>query len=1183
MSGSGTIQAGAALTLANNVIDNSGTTTLNNNGNSVTLSGVISGAGAFTASGAGTLTLNNANTYVGNTTINAGTVVLENASGIPGGVGYGNVTMNPNTLLNLNGNSVVLNGLNSSTNTTTVDTLTGGSVTLTVGENGASGTFQGSINDTSGSLALVKDGAGTQTLGGTNGYAGGTTINAGTLQVGNGNTNFSGAGMAVGLGSGPVTDNGVLQFNLAGTNVFTNSISGSGGVNLNNTGIYNLTGNNTFTGGITNNGAWLWINQASKLGAEPNTIQSALRPGQIHLDGSAGNLSFDSGITFVLSGDNGVLINNAGSNTIAGQLQMTGGAGNTYLVASNGVLAIAGQISTVVGAPSPRTLTLGGPANGLISGQITDGIFATSVTKTDGGTWDLSYAGNNYSGATTVSGGTLIIDAAGNNTGNGAIAVNSGGTMIVNGENYGSGAVTVASNGTLGGVGQIYSAVTFQTGANGAFTTSDSGSTPLNIWGNVTLNNNPITVYVAGGTPLTPGTYILLQQNNGLDSITGLFSSTATITGAGLAIGSRATVTTSSSQVALVVVANSTWTNNANGNWTTGANWDSNPNYPSSAGQVATFGVGTSLITVDLNASETVGGVNFTNSNSFVITNAANVLTMDNGGYGANINVTAGTANSIGTGISLNDATSVTVNTSAVTALSVPGSVNGGSALIIAGNGILTLSGANTYSGNTTLSGGELVLGSTNALGSGTFTISGGSLDSSVTNLVTENNNAQNWNTTNITFLGSQNLNLGSGNVTMNSSVTVNVNSNQLTVGGPISGAYALTFQGTNNSILELDGANGFTGNLNHNGGVLSVGSDSATGAGILDINTAGSIIKSADSTTHTIPNTLGMTGNGIYTTGTGNLIFSGGVVSYNYSKVYDITNPVTTLNFSFPAGAAGSTKNGPGTLVLSGANANSGGVTVNNGTLAMGDPSALGTGTLIMNGGGLDSTVADLVNANNNVQTWNGSFYFAGSQNLNLGTGSVTLSANTAITVSNNTLEVDGAISGSAKSLTKAGAGTLVLFGVNTYSNTIVNAGTLEIGQATLNTSSSVSISNGATLKLDFAVTNTVGALVLNGITQPGGVYGSGTPGGYITGTGFLQVAVSGPTGPAHLTNSVSGSTLSLSWPAGQGWRLQMQTNSLSVGLGTNWFYITDGSLSITNITTDPSKPTVFYRLTYP
>ena len=82
---------------------------------------------------------------------------------------------------------------------------------------------------------------------------------------------------------------------------------------------------------------------------------------------------------------------------------------------------------------------------------------------------------------------------------------------------------------------------------------------------------------------------------------------------------------------------------------------------------------------------------------------------------------------------------------------------------------------------------------------------------------------------------------------------------------------------------------------------------------------------------------------------------------------------------------------------------------------------------------------------------------------------------------------------------------------------------------------------------------------------------------------TVVLTVTSAGPSGPATLTNSVSGGVLSLSWPAGQGWRLQQQTNALSKGISTNWVYVTDGSVSSTNITVNPAQPTVFYRLTYP
>jgi hypothetical protein len=73
--------------------------------------------------------------------------------------------------------------------------------------------------------------------------------------------------------------------------------------------------------------------------------------------------------------------------------------------------------------------------------------------------------------------------------------------------------------------------------------------------------------------------------------------------------------------------------------------------------------------------------------------------------------------------------------------------------------------------------------------------------------------------------------------------------------------------------------------------------------------------------------------------------------------------------------------------------------------------------------------------------------------------------------------------------------------------------------------------------------------------------------------------------TEPAPLVAQVSGSNIYFSWPPDHlGWRLQMQTNGLESGLGTNWATL-QGSASVTttNILINPHIPCSFFRLVNP
>ena len=77
-----------------------------------------------------------------------------------------------------------------------------------------------------------------------------------------------------------------------------------------------------------------------------------------------------------------------------------------------------------------------------------------------------------------------------------------------------------------------------------------------------------------------------------------------------------------------------------------------------------------------------------------------------------------------------------------------------------------------------------------------------------------------------------------------------------------------------------------------------------------------------------------------------------------------------------------------------------------------------------MVNGGTLGNTSGTLVTLSTaNPQNWNADIVFSGPNDLNLGTGAVTLGSSRTVTVTAGNLTVGGAIGGAGFSLTKAGA----------------------------------------------------------------------------------------------------------------------------------------------------------------
>ncbi len=280
--------------------------------------------------------------------------------------------------------------------------------------------------------------------------------------------------------------------------------------------------------------------------------------------------------------------------------------------------------------------------------------------------------------------------------------------------------------------------------------------------------------------------------------------------------------------------------------------------------------------------------------------------------------------------------------------------------------------------------------------------------------------------------------------LTGDANAAVNVNANALTVSGTNSTTYAGSLAGsgsllkTNNSTLSLSASNSFTGTAIVGGGTLALGNVNALRNATLNTGSSGS-------------QSVGFTVGGANTYHLGAL--AGADALDMGANSLDVGGNNTSNSYSGVLGGSGLlTKSGTGTLTLSGANTNTGGITVSSGQLNINDASAIGTGALTINAGvTIDNTSGSSITlANTNAQTWSGNFTFAGSSSLNTGTGNITMAANRTLTINANTLTIGGDIVSTGGVLTKSGNGILALTDRNranwTGGSVVLNAGTLAI-----------------------------------------------------------------------------------------------------------------------------------------
>ncbi|RYD62645.1 MAG: hypothetical protein EOP83_14070, partial [Verrucomicrobiaceae bacterium] len=482
------------------------------------------------------------------------------------------------------------------------------------------------------------------------------------------------------------------------------------------------------------------------------------------------------------------------------------------------------------------------------------------------------------------------------------------------------------------------------------------------------------------------------------------------------------------------------------------------------------------------------------------------------------------------------------------------------------GTGSLTISGSNAHTGGTSLTEGVLNVNSNFALGLGTFTITGGSLDNTsgasieVTDALT-----QFWDG-DFSFVGTNDLNLSFSNVTMSGDRAVTVTAGQFGV-GTVTGGFNLTKNGlgtlyigssavtgtttVNDGVLEIQGRTGDAPYVITPTGTLKIGY--ATGGGYansnLKINGAGVAATTGlyleGGTTYngagtiqllTAPTTIrqfgtGNAGIGMFDINANALtvaaVASGSVIDSNvefvsrgYGMSVDIINGANTatgdlvmngpLNIDAPT--FGLYKRGAGSLLLNApATSVNAGVKIQGGSVITGVDNALGENAILP----ISSGAKLVLNGHNQA-----------AADLS-GAGSVTNGSATpvALTIKQVTDQTFSGVLGGAGTneanfaLVKTGTAKLTLSGGNNYTgNTTVGEGTLSVGIASFSDSSDVILGATGALELTTASDDVIDQLIVDGVVQAPGIYGALGSGAqferaYITGTGKLSVTT-GATG---------------------------------------------------------------------
>jgi fibronectin-binding autotransporter adhesin len=1061
----------------------------------------------------------------------------------------------------LTGNAINLTGdlVNNSANLQTVNIpLAIASINL----NAATGDLAigGVISDISSGSAVTLPGPHKVTLTATNTYSGATTISGGTLQLGDGSTTN-------GSVAGDIVNNGTLAFANPANQTYGRIVSGSGNVNKSGAGTLTLANAFSSYAGTTNiSGGSVRLGGANAhytMDGPPGSISDGASITDSSLNGNTGTV-VGSGASYVagvpgkfahainltpqssyisvpdnpsldlhtytistwfnlasVSGD-GELGNPGKSN---GVFDTRNGGNNTFdLKISAGVGGVATSIHGDVGAGGGNWINTNVDINGL---SITAGawhMLTYVVSPTGAQTYFDGVAKNAYSWNATpllAQGGSLFIGNADNSAGgnfNGslddtyvigsALTASQVAALYTDTSNANlpvTTPLTIGAGGSLDLNGNNQAALSLSGVSSAVVTNGGSGTSSI-----LTLTPTATTSF-AGVIQDGSGSTGLTINGPGLQELTGTntFTGPTTVLGGTLRIASTGSLSAGTT----VTIGGSGASGTPTLSGTGAANGAVQVNGPSGgvAGHIAP----------GINTSGNFGAIGTLTTGNLTLNSGA-MLDFDFGAPGTGSGVNAGQSDRIAVAAALAfPATgSVTLNMADVGGLGVGtyklftfGSISDFSPTVISvGSSPLT---GKSYSFTNTGSEIDLTiaiqswaLGATTSAWQTAANWTGGAIPGSTSSTTNTDTATFNINPTNPATLAvapdsGRNVQYvvfdtaSAGRYVIG---TTGGNTLHLTTGGGIQTTSTVANTETVNAPFVIEGANAtstFTSGASDNTKVLNIGGSIAgNGAGTTVLTLNGS---------NTGPNTVS------------------GVISDGGSG-----NQVAVV------------KDGAGTWVLNNANTFTGGTTISNGTLQLGD-GATNNGSVVGN----IANSGTLVFANPASQTYAGVISGAGAvnvngpaplifTNINIGIGTTTINGpslqlgdgltganngnvggnivnKTSLIFANATnLSYGGVISGNG-TLTKSGAGVLTLGGVHTYQgSTTVSAGTLQLGPSTSGVGA-LTIPNA-----DFTTGTTAGSFTYNptgaswtflnnsGVVTNGDAFGvSNAPSGF---AGFLQ-----------------------------------------------------------------------------